>query len=183
MATQDTAVQQRPGQRRYVYGGYKGKGNPSEREKILHLLDEYRCTEGFVAEYLPKWIEVSPHVGLKGGLHMIQQREAAHARVMAARLRALGEVPRATIPAERREREIPFFGSAERSDVEKLQVLANLFGDPNEFLKPVTDLIEQIQEDQQSKELLRAIMDDERASIKWLVEMYQTLSATKAAAQ
>jgi len=41
----------------------------------------------------------------------------------------------------------PLFASVERSDGEKRQVLANLFGDPDEFLKSVTDLIDQIQED------------------------------------
>jgi hypothetical protein len=46
---------------------------------------------------------------------------------------------------------------------------------------PTADLSAEIREDQQSKELLRTIIDDERASIKWLVEMSKTLSATEAA--
>jgi hypothetical protein len=163
--------------RRTVYGGSKGKTNPSEREKIMHLLDQYSCTEGFVAEYLPRWIEVSANEAVKGGLRTVQSREAAHARLMKARLQELGGTRQYTIPAERREKEIPFFASPEKKDVEKLQALANLFGDPDEFLKPVTDLIGEIQEDQQSKELLRTIIDDERASIGWLTGMYKTLSA------
>ncbi len=36
--------------RRQVYGGYTGKSKPSEREKIMHLLDTYRCSEGLVSE-------------------------------------------------------------------------------------------------------------------------------------
>ena len=164
---------------RTVYGGYKGRANPSEREKIMHLLDQYSCTEGFVAEYLPRWIEVSSYEGVKGGLRTIQLREAAHARLMKARLQELGGTRQYSIPAERREKEIPFFASPEKKDVEKLQVLATLFGDPDEFLKPVTDLIGEIHEDQQSKELLRTIIDDERASIGWLGEMYKTLSAAE----
>lgn len=175
-------TQRSAGQQRRVYGGYKGKENPTERERIMHLLDVYRSTERFVAEYMPRWIEVSRHEGLKGGLLTIQQREASHARVLETRLRALGGVPHATVPPERREKEIPFFGSAERGDVEKLQVLANLFGDPDEFLKPLTELIETIHEDQQSKELLRTIVDDERATIKWLVEMYERLRVAEVAA-
>jgi hypothetical protein len=67
------------------------------------------------------------------------------------------------------------YSSAEKTDEEKLRALAILFQDPEDFLKPVTDLIEQIEEDQQSKELLRTIIDDEKASIHWLVEMYHTL--------
>jgi hypothetical protein len=39
---------------RVVYAGYRGKPNPTERDRIVHLLDVYRSTEGFVAQYLPK---------------------------------------------------------------------------------------------------------------------------------
>jgi len=162
-------------QQRRVYTGYVGNPNPTERERIMHLLDVYRSTEGFVAQYLPGWIEVSQHEGVKGGLAVIQQREALHARVMEARLRALGGTPSAMVPEERREKEIPFFGSAERSDVEKLRVLANLFGNPEEFMKPVIDLVAGIQEDQQSKELLAQIVEDERVSIRWIQGMYARL--------
>ena len=160
---------------RRVYAGYIGKPNPTERERILHLLDVYRSTEGFVAEYLPRWIAVSSHEGVKGGLAVVQQREALHARVMEARLRALGGTPQAIVPEERWQKEIPFFGAAERSDVEKLGVLAKLFGDPEEFMKPVIDLVAAIQEDQQSKELLLGIIEDERASIRWIQGMHQRL--------
>ena len=182
METQTVKVQPPSSQPRRVYGGYQCKANPTERERVLHLLDVYRSTEGFVAEYMPRWIEASRHEGLKGGLLMIQKREASHAEVLETRLRALGGVPQAVVAAERREKEIPFFGSAERSDVEKLQVLANLFGDPEEFLKPITELIETIHEDQQSKELLRTIVDDERATIKWQVEMYERLHTAEVVA-
>jgi len=175
MSEQDH-VPQSTSARRTVYGGYEGKPDPSERDKLMHLLDQYGCTEGFVAEYLPRWIEVSPNEAVKGGLRTIQLREASHARLMKARLLELGGVRQYEIPPERRERELPFFSSPERTDAEKLQALATLFGDAEEFLKPVTDLIAEIKEDQQSKELLRTIIDDERASIKWLVEMSKSMS-------
>jgi ferritin-like protein len=160
-----------------VYGGYSGKENPSERDRIVHLLDVYRSTEGFVAQYLPKWIEVSPSEAVKGGLRTVQAREAAHARLMKARLTELGEVARAEVPAERREKEVPFFSSPEKSDLEKFRALATLFGDPQEFLKPVTDLIDEIQDDPQTRELLRTIIDDEVESVKWIQNMYNTLCA------
>lgn len=166
--------------RRQVYGGYKGKENPSERERILHLLDEYRCSEGFVSEYLGQWIELSSNEALKGGLRTIRERESAHSRLLEARLRELGGEPRATIPPERREQSLALFASAEKSDADKLQALATLFADPVDFMKPVTDLVEQIQEDQQSKELLRTIVDDEWASISWLVGMYKAVSGSSA---
>lgn len=164
-----------PIQQRRVYAGYSGKPNPTERERIMHLLDTYCSTEGFVATYLPRWIEVSRHEGVKGGLAVVQQREALHAKVMKARLIALGGIPQAQVPEERRQKEIPFFGSPDRSDVEKLEVLDRLFGDGEEFLKPVTDLIAEIQEDEQTKELLWGIIEDERASIRWIQGMHEKL--------
>lgn len=162
--------------RRQIYAGYQGKENPSERDRILHLLDAYRNSEGFVAGYLGRWLEVSTNESLKGGLRMIQMREASHARLLKARLQELGGKPRATIPPERREQSLALYASAERTDAEKLRALAELFADPPHFLKPVTDLVEQIREDQQTKELLRTIIDDEWSSINWLVGMYHTLS-------
>ncbi len=171
-----------PAAQRTVYGGYQGKDNPSERERIVHLLDVYRSTEGFVAQYLPRWIEVSPNEAVKGGLRTVQAREAAHARLMKARLLELGETPHAEISAERREREMPFFSAEDRPDIEKIRVLAELFGNADAFLKPVTDIVDQIEDDPQTRELLRTIIDDEYASIKWIQDMYRSLSAPAPAA-
>jgi hypothetical protein len=164
-------------QQRYVYIGYEGKDKPSERDRIVHLLDTYSTTEGFVAQYLPKWIDVSSNEAVKGGLRTVQAREAAHARLMKARLLELGESSKAKIPEERREKEIPFFASSEHTDEEKLKVLSDLFGDGEQFLKPVTDLINQITDDLQTRELLRTILDDERESVNWIQNMYARLSA------
>ena len=162
-------------EQRYVYIGYQGKDKPTERDLIVHLLDNYSTTEGFVAQYLPKWINVSPNESVKGGLRTVQSREAAHARLMKSRLRELGESLNAEIPKHRRENEMPFFASPENTDVEKLKVLSDLFGDGEEFLKPVTEVINQITDDLQTKELLRTILDDERESVAWIQGMYQSM--------
>ncbi|MDG2204983.1 MAG: hypothetical protein P8M79_07000, partial [Alphaproteobacteria bacterium] len=71
MSSENSSTEQR-----YVYVGYHGKENPTERERVLHLLDTYSTTEGFVAQYLPKWIEVSPSGTVQGGLRTVQGREA-----------------------------------------------------------------------------------------------------------
>ena len=162
-------------EQRVVYAGYQGKDNPSERDRIVHLLDVYSTTEGFVAQYLPKWIAVSPNEAVKGGLRTVQAREAAHARLMKARLRELGEHSKAEIPQQRREQEIPFFASSEHMDEEKLKVLVDLFGDCEKFLQPVTELIDAISDDLQTAELLRTILDDERESVSWIQGMHRTL--------
>lgn len=160
---------------------YNGQSHATEREMIMHLLDEFRCGENFAAEYLNRWIEVSDQECVKGGLRAVQQREAYHAQLLEARLRELGGIPQCTVPQERREKEIPFYASTEKKDIEKLESIAARLKDPAAALKPITDVIAQIREDQQSKELLRSLVDDEMSSIKWLLEACQTLSAAKPA--
>lgn len=166
------------GHRSYVYDG---KSHTTEREMIMHLLDEFRCGENFASEYLNRWIEVSDQECVKGGLRAVQQRECYHAQILEARLRELGGIPQCTVPAERREKELPFYASADKKDIDKLESIAARLKDPAAALKPITDVIAQIQEDQHSKELLRSLVDDEMSSIKWLLEACQTLSAAKAA--
>ncbi len=162
------------GARRYAYNG---TSHATESEMVMHLLDEFRCGENFASEYLNRWIAVSDQECVKGGLRTVQQRETFHAQLLEARLRELGGVPQCTVPTERREKELQFYASAEKKDSEKLQSIAARIKDPAQVLKPITDVIDQIQEDQQSKELLRTLIDDEMSSIKWLLQACQTLSA------
>jgi len=162
------------GARRYAYNG---TSHATESEMVMHLLDEFRCGENFASEYLNRWIAVSDQECVKGGLRTVQQRETFHAQLLEARLRELGGVPQCTVPVERREKELQFYASAEKKDLDKLQSIAARIKDPAQVLKPITDVIDQIQEDQQSKELLRTLIDDEMSSIKWLLQACQTLSA------
>lgn len=166
------------GRPRYTYNG---QSHATEAEMIMHLLDEFRCAESFAAEYLNRWIAVSDLECVKGGLRVIQQREAYHAQILEARLRELGGIPQCTVPAERREKELSFYASTELKDVDKLSKIAARLQDPAAVLKPITEVIAQIEQDQQSKELLRSLVDDEMASIKWLLEACQTLGAAQAA--
>lgn len=50
--------------------------------------------------------------------------------------------------------------------------------DPAQALKPLTDVIEQIEDDEQSKQMLRTIIDDELATSHWLQETCVLLSST-----
>jgi hypothetical protein len=161
---------------------YAGKSYATEREMIIHLLDEFRCGENFAAEYLNRWIEVSDQACVKGGLRVVQHRENYHAQLLEARLRELGGTPQCTVPAERRERELAFYAS-EAKDAEKLgSIMARLKNqDIATVLKPLTDSIGQIQEDQQSKELLRSLIDDEMSSGRWLMGVHKMLTGAPAA--
>jgi hypothetical protein len=173
-------------QAREVNGGknytYAGKSHATEREMVMHLLDEFRCGENFAAEYLSRWIEVSDQACVKGGLRVVQQRENYHAQLLEARLRELGGSPQCTVPAERREKELAFYASKAK-DADKLgSIMARLKDqDISAVLKPLTDAIGQIQEDQQSKELLRSLIDDEMSSGKWLMGIHQALGSAPSA--
>lgn len=160
---------------------YNGQTHLTEREMVMHLMDEFRCGENFAAEYLGKWVEASDQECVKGGLRVVQQREAYHAQILEARLRELGGIPQCTVSSDRRNKELPFYSSTDTKDAEKLLSIASRISDPAAALKPLTDAIAQIQEDQQSKELLRSLVDDEMSSIKWLLEACQTLNAPQAA--
>lgn len=157
----------RNGAREYTYNG---KPVGSEREMIMQLLDEFRCRENFASEFLGRWIDVSDQECARGGLRVVQQREAYHARILEDRLRELGGIPQCTVSAERREQDLALYASAEKTDAQKLLALTSRIPDPAQTLKYITDVVDQIQDDQQSKELLRSLVQDEMSSIVWFKE-------------
>lgn len=158
-----------------------GRSHASERAMLLDFLDEYRCAEAFAAEYIGQWIDISTREYVKGGLRTIHQREIFHAKLLEARLHALGGSPQCAVPAARREKEFTFYTSPEKSDEEKLQKAVGWIKEPVKTLKPLTGVIDQIEDDQQSKQMLRTIIDDELATIEWLQETRALLSTTPAA--
>jgi len=156
-----------PVARRYIYNG---ESHATERDMIMHVLDEFRCTEAFGAEYVPLWLATSDNEWVRGGLRVGGQREAVHARLMEERLRELGGVPRCTVPPEVRKRKLAFYGSTELKDRGKLRDEAAEIGDPVQALKVYTDVIDQIEEDRETKALLHWIIQDELTTIRWVME-------------
>ncbi len=161
---------------------FNGKSHATERELIMHLLDEFRCGETFAAEYLNDWIAVSDQACVKGGLRAVQNREAYHAQVLEARLRELGGVPQCTVPAERREKELATYATKDKTDAQKLLVATERLDNPAKVLSFITDVIDQIKDDQQSKELLRSLVQDEMSSITWINEACALMNPAQAAA-
>jgi hypothetical protein len=149
---------------------YNGVPHATEREMIMHVLDEFRCTEDFGAEYVIRWLEVSDQECVRGGLRVVQKREAFHAQLMEARLRELGGVPQCTVPSDVRKKKPAFYGSTELKDAGKLKEEAADLQDPVQSLKVYTDVVDQIHEDQHSKELLHWILQDELNTIRWVKE-------------
>jgi bacterioferritin (cytochrome b1) len=169
----------RTGGGKYVFNG---KSHAGEREMILALLDEYRCAENFASEYLGCWNEVSTQDCVEGGLRVIQQREAYHAKLLEERLRELGGSPQCSVAPEQRTKEMAVYAAKDKTDAQKLQYVADQIQDLPKALSFITNVIDQIQEDQQSKELLRSLVQDEMSSAQWLMEACQLMNGTKAAA-
>ena len=159
-----------------------GKSHASEKEMIVALLDEYRCAENFASEYLHCWNEVSTEECVKGGVRVIQRREAYHAKLLEDRLRELGGSPHCTPTAAQRHKEMAVYAAKDKTDAEKLQYVAEQLTDVPKALSFITNVIDQIQEDQQTKELLRSLVQDEMSSVQWLLEAHQLMNGTKAAA-
>jgi len=86
------------------------------------------------------------------------------------------------VPTEQRTKEMGVYASKDKSDGEKLLHVADQIQDLPKVLSFITDVIDQIQEDQQSKELLRSLVQDEESSAKWLMEACQLMNGAKAAA-
>ena len=153
---------------------YKDQTFKSEQDMVLYLLDEYRCIEGFAARYLGAWKEVSQEACVRGGLRTVCGREQLHADLLEARLRELGGTPQYEVP-EARLPDLDYYGSTDYSDTDKLGRIATRLHDPEKILAFLTDAIDQIQHDEDTRELLITIRDDERATIKWVLESWELL--------
>jgi len=77
---------------------------------------------------------------------------------------------------------LPLHPVFRKTDAEKLQYLADQIPDLPKALKFITDVIDQIEDDQQTKELLRSMVQDEMSSGQWLLEANDLLNGTNAAA-
>ena len=153
---------------------YKDQTFTSERDMVLYVLDEYRCVEGFAARYLGAWKAVSQEACVTGGLRSVCGREQLHADLLEARLRELGGEPQCDVPAERLA-DLAYYGSTEHSDIEKLGKVAARLQDPEKVLAFLTHAIDQIEDDQDTRELLATILDDERSTLKWITSSWALL--------
>jgi hypothetical protein len=83
-----TAEQPACGQR-HVHVEYQGRDNPTEQYLVLGSLDTRSTTQGFVAQYLPKWIAISPNNKVCGGLRTILDNEMESINLVQAIYRKL----------------------------------------------------------------------------------------------
>ena len=140
---------------------------------IVAVLDGYRAAEESGAETLRRWAELCSDAALAGGLRTIAAREALHAELLAQRVRELGSEPKAAVPSWLLDYNAALT-DPRASDADRLQTIVTQFPDIETALAPLEKTIESLEEDPLTREMLRTIGQDERASLEWLHSAYAT---------
>ncbi|HLY36714.1 MAG TPA: hypothetical protein VKU61_01675 [Candidatus Binatia bacterium] len=143
-----------------------------ERARVIGLLDAFQAAERAGAEAVGRWIAACSDPRLRGGLRVIRARDARHAALAEARLRALGGEP-----AARPSRELAALCGVVAdpgvSDRSKLAMLIGRLPGPDDA--PLGALVHDADGDAETQALLATIVDDERASLRWLRGMRDAL--------
>lgn len=133
---------------------------------LVQLLDGYRAAEASGAQTLEAWAGLTSDSKLAGGLRTMSAREAAHAFLLEVRIRELGGEPVASVPAW-----LAGYNKAlldpEADDRDRLAAVVAQFPDTDTALEPLERLIDSIEGDDLTCELLATIGDDERATLRW----------------
>jgi hypothetical protein len=145
----------------------------TERDMILHFLDEFRAGETFGGEVFALWYSVCRDPRVRGGLQVVREREAMHGKLLAARIAALGGHSQAALPEKFQSAARARLGSAEISDADKLADFVRRLPDAEAAVAPIRAVIAQIEQDCESRALLENVLEDELATVRWFHAMHQ----------
>lgn len=135
---------------------------------VVRFLDAMRAAEVAGAEVVTAWVAVCPHDGLRGGLRAIAAREAAHAELLAVRLGELGAACAAEVTEPVRAAALARFGSPAVPDEEKIAALLARYPDDAAAAAPIARVIALLDDDPETRELLRLVAEGETATLAWL---------------
>jgi len=135
------------------------------RERVISFLDQFRAGEALGELSLGAWIAVCKDPALRGGLRTVQAREGSHARLLAERIKELGGAPRFEIPEATYDQVMAGSASTEKSDAAKVRSFVARFPDPDRALAPIHAVADHLDDDPETQALLRAIAQDERATL------------------
>jgi len=135
---------------------------------VLRFLDALRAAEAAGAAVVDAWVAVCPLPSLRGGLRTIAEREAGHAALLEERLRELGGTCDAAIAEEMRAAALARFGSPEVSDEEKLALVLVRYPEEGTVRRPIAHVLELLDPDLETRELLRLVAEGEGATVAWL---------------
>ena len=154
-------------------------GHPlAEHDWVVRFLDDLRAAEAAAVEVFAAWIAVCRLDGLRGGLRAIAEREAAHAELLAERLREMGEPCTAVLDGDIRDAALARFGSASVSDEEKLALVLARYPDDASAARPIVGMLEQLDHDHETREILRLVAEGEGATVAWLRAYHAEVRAT-----
>ncbi|MBV8360338.1 MAG: hypothetical protein JO189_20760 [Deltaproteobacteria bacterium] len=143
-----------------------GKTYASEREAVIDFLEAITPAEVAASEAIREWLQTCQIDCIKGGLKMVAEREGYHGRAFAERLIELGRTVPASVRPEIRE-SIDYLRDTNLSDLEKLQRTISRYPNPEDAMQPLFEFISSLQEDQQTKEMLRLFAADELSTLRW----------------
>ena len=139
-----------------------------ERDWVVRFLDDLRAAETAAAQVLLAWIAVCRLDGLRGGLRAIAEREAGHAELLTERLREMGSQCTAALDDAVRNTALARFGSDSVPDEEKLAQLLARYPDDQAATRPITSMLEHLDHDLETREILRLVAEGESATVAWL---------------
>jgi len=139
----------------------------TERDMLLHFLDEFRAGETFGGEVFALWYSVAADPCVRGGIQVVREREAMHGRLLAARIAALGGQCRAALPEKFQAAARARLASREISDADKIADFVRRLPDVERAIAPIRAVIAQIEDDLESRALLENVMEDEIATVRW----------------
>jgi hypothetical protein len=148
------------------------------RQLVLRFLDDLRAAELAASEVVAAWIAVCALDGLRGGLRAIAEREGAHAALLAERLGELGGTCTARVAEPVRTAALARFGSPAVSDEEKLGLVVARYPDDAAATRPINRVLDELDDDPETFELLRLVADAEAATVAWLRAYHSGLRST-----
>lgn len=154
----------------------RGNQGPLTRREITEFLDHYRAAESLGESAFGGWIASSGNACLRGGLRNVQLREASHARLLEARLKELGASPRFELPEAVQSEFLGMLASRESSDLEKLDCFFTQV-DVDRTLGDLRGKADRMSDDLETQALLRAIIEDEAATLHFLQQAREQLRA------
>jgi hypothetical protein len=146
--------------------------------EIIAYLDEYRSGEAFGATVFQGWAAVTPSPVLRGALRVIALREQFHADVLEQRVRELGGVPKHVYSEGEAFRKMVCSTADDSAKLAEFVRIAS----PDAIDGQLGAMVDRMREDPESQALMRAIIEDERATVTGLHGFSQTLSVRRSAA-
>jgi hypothetical protein len=152
-----------------------GKTYGSEREAVVALLDRFRAGEAGGQTAFLGWEKQVSTDCIRSGIRIIAEREGYHSRIFERRLADLGAECKAGLTDFGRQ-VTEKLSDPKSSDNDKLLYVTSLAPDPEAFWKPVSEVVDRIKDDQESKELFKLYIQDELSSGKWLMYACEALN-------